>query len=88
MTKPVSGEAIAATVFGRRAALGNRRPSPMSIGRPHLARQVERKDVQWRFAILDTPSINAMAFPGGIVVVTHGCMRAWPVRMNWPPCRP
>ena len=26
----------------------------------------------WRFAILDTPSINAMAFPGGIVVITRG----------------
>jgi predicted Zn-dependent protease len=68
-----SGEAIAATVFG--AARPWRNSSVQSyvnlVGR-NLARQVERKDVQWRFAILDTPSINAMAFPGGIVVVTRG----------------
>jgi beta-barrel assembly-enhancing protease len=68
-----SGETIAATVFG--AAPSWRNPAAQSyvnlVGR-NLARQVERKDVQWRFAILDTPSINAMAFPGGIVVVTRG----------------
>ena len=68
-----SGETIAATVFG--AARPWRNPSIQSyvnlVGR-NLARQVERKDVQWRFAVLDTPSINAMAFPGGIVVVTRG----------------
>jgi predicted Zn-dependent protease len=68
-----SGEAIAATVFG--AAPPWRKPAAQTyvnlVGR-NLARQVERKDVQWRFAVLDTPSINAMAFPGGIVVVTRG----------------
>jgi beta-barrel assembly-enhancing protease len=68
-----SGEAIAATVFG--AAPPWRNPAAQSyvnlVGR-NLARQVERKDVRWRFAILDTPSVNAMAFPGGIVVVTRG----------------
>lgn len=68
-----SGDAIAATVFG--AAPSWRNPGAQSyinlVGR-NLARQVERKDVQWRFAILDTPSVNAMAFPGGIVVVTRG----------------
>ena len=68
-----SGEAIAATVFG--AAPSWRKPAAQSyanmVGR-NLARQVERKDVQWRFAILNTPSINAMAFPGGIVVITRG----------------
>ena len=68
-----SGEAIAATVFG--AAPSWRNPAVQSyvnlVGR-NLARQAERKDVQWRFAVLDTPSVNAMAFPGGIVVVTRG----------------
>ena len=68
-----SGETIAATVFG--AAPAWRKPAAQSyvnlVGR-NLARQVERKDVTWRFAILDTPSINAMAFPGGIVVITRG----------------
>lgn len=68
-----SGDAIAATVFG--AAPAWRNPAAQNyvnlVGR-NLARQVERKDVTWRFAILDTPSINAMAFPGGIVVITRG----------------
>jgi len=68
-----SGDTIAATVFG--AAPSWRNPAAQTyvnlVGR-NLARQVERKDVQWRFAILDTPSINAMAFPGGIVVITRG----------------
>lgn len=68
-----SGDTIAATVFG--AAPAWRKPAAQSyvnlVGR-NLARQVERKDVTWRFAILDTQSINAMAFPGGIVVITRG----------------
>lgn len=68
-----SGDAIAATVLG--AAPVWRNPKVQSyvnlVGR-NLARQVERKDVDWRFAVLDTPSVNAMAFPGGIVVVTRG----------------
>lgn len=68
-----SGAVIAAPVFG--AAPPWRNPAVQSyvnlVGR-NLARQVERKDVLWRFAVLDTPSINAMAFPGGIVVITRG----------------
>ena len=68
-----SGDTIAAPVFG--AAPAWRNPAAQNyvnlVGR-NLARQVERKDVVWRFAILDTPSINAMAFPGGIVVITRG----------------
>ncbi len=67
-----SGDAIAAAVLG--AAPVWRNPKVQSyvnlVGR-NLARQVERKDVTWRFAVLDTPSVNAMAFPGGIVVVTR-----------------
>ena len=68
-----SGDAIAATVLG--AAPVWRNPKVQNyvnlVGR-NLARQVERKDVPWRFAVLDTPSVNAMAFPGGIVVITRG----------------
>jgi predicted Zn-dependent protease len=68
-----SGDAIAATVFGAAPAWRNKAAqSYVNLVGRNLARQVERKDVQWRFAILDTPSINAMAFPGGIVLVTRG----------------
>lgn len=71
-----SGDSIAAAVLGaapvwRNAAAQN---YVNLVGR-NLARQVERKDVTWRFAVLDTPSVNAMAFPGGIVVVTRGLTR-------------
>lgn len=68
-----SGDTIAATVFGAAPAWRNKAAQSYAnlVGR-NLARQVERKDVTWRFAILDTPSINAMAFPGGIVVITRG----------------
>lgn len=68
-----SGEAIAATVLGAAPVWRNKAAqSYVNLVGRNLARQVERKDVQWRFAILDTPSINAMAFPGGIVVITRG----------------
>jgi predicted Zn-dependent protease len=68
-----SGEEIAAPVLG--AAKPWRNPKVQTyvnlVGR-NLARQVERTDVQWRFTVLDTPSVNAMAFPGGIIVITRG----------------
>lgn len=37
-----------------------------------LARHTERPDLQWRFAVLDTPSANAFAAPGGYVFITRG----------------
>jgi predicted Zn-dependent protease len=68
-----SGNTIAATVFGAAPPWRNSAVQTYVnlVGR-NLARQAERKDVTWRFAVLDTPAVNAMAFPGGIVVVTRG----------------
>ena len=37
-----------------------------------LARHTERPDLQWRFAVLDTPGANAFAAPGGYVFITRG----------------
>jgi predicted Zn-dependent protease len=37
-----------------------------------LALQSERPDLLWRFAVVDTASINAFAAPGGYVLVTRG----------------
>ena len=37
-----------------------------------VASQSERPDLPWRFAIIDTVSINAFAAPGGYVLVTRG----------------
>jgi len=37
-----------------------------------VAAQSERPELPWRFAIIETPSINAFAAPGGYVLLTRG----------------
>lgn len=37
-----------------------------------VAAQTERPDLPWRFGIIDSPSINAFAAPGGYVLITRG----------------
>lgn len=37
-----------------------------------VAMQSERANLPWRFAVIDTASINAFAAPGGFVMVTRG----------------
>lgn len=37
-----------------------------------VAAQGERSSLPWRFVVVDTPSINAFAMPGGVVMVTQG----------------
>ncbi len=37
-----------------------------------VALQSERPDLPWRFAVIDTASINAFAAPGGYVMLTRG----------------
>lgn len=68
-----SGDAIAAVVLGAAPVWRDEAVQRYVnlVGR-NLASHVERRDVNWRFAVLDTPSINGMAFPGGIVVITRG----------------
>jgi len=41
------------------------------IGR-ELAARSERPDLPWHFAVVDDPSVNAFALPGGYVYVTRG----------------
>jgi predicted Zn-dependent protease len=43
-----------------------------------VALHTERKDLGWRFAILDSEDINAFAAPGGYIFITKGLLR----RMN------
>ena len=40
-----------------------------------VAQQSGRKDVTWRFGVLDTEDINAFAAPGGYIFVTKGLYR-------------
>jgi predicted Zn-dependent protease len=37
-----------------------------------LAQYATRQDVQWRFGLLDSPTINAFSAPGGRVFITRG----------------
>jgi predicted Zn-dependent protease len=37
-----------------------------------VATRGERPKLPWRFVIVDTPSINAFAVPGGVVLITRG----------------
>jgi predicted Zn-dependent protease len=39
-----------------------------------LIKHVERKDLTWHFAVLDTDEVNAFAAPGGYVYVTRGLL--------------
>jgi predicted Zn-dependent protease len=40
-----------------------------------VALQSERKDITWRFGVLDSEDINAFAAPGGYIFVTKGLYR-------------
>jgi predicted Zn-dependent protease len=42
-----------------------------SVGR-WVASQTERPDLPWHFGVIDSPSINAFAAPGGYVLITRG----------------
>jgi beta-barrel assembly-enhancing protease len=67
------GEGVAASVLGAAPSWSNAGVQRYVnlVGRT-VADQSERRDLPWSFAVLDTPSINAFAAPGGIVLVTRG----------------
>lgn len=39
-----------------------------------VAMQTERKDINWRFGVLDSPKVNAFAAPSGYVLITRGLL--------------
>jgi predicted Zn-dependent protease len=39
-----------------------------------LAAGSERPDLPWTFRVVDDPSVNAFALPGGFIYVTRGIM--------------
>ncbi|MGM0594368.1 MAG: M48 family metalloprotease [Pseudomonadota bacterium] len=39
-----------------------------------VALHTERKDLDWKFGVLDSPDINAFAAPGGYILVTKGLL--------------
>lgn len=44
-----------------------------SVGRK-VAANTERQDVQYKFYVVDSPTVNAFALPGGYIYVTRGLM--------------
>lgn len=44
-----------------------------SVAMP-LAKNSERPDLPWAFAIVDSPSVNAFAVPGGFIYLTRGIL--------------
>jgi len=40
-----------------------------------LARKAQRKDVRWRFAVLNSKAVNAFSTPGGYVFITKGLFK-------------
>jgi predicted Zn-dependent protease len=69
------GKGIAANLLGAAAPVDD--PALQAyvnqIGR-WLSLQTEKPDMPWRFAVLDTDSVNAFALPGGYVFVTRGLL--------------
>lgn len=39
-----------------------------------VALHTERKELDWKFAVIDTPDINAFAAPGGYILITKGLL--------------
>lgn len=39
-----------------------------------VAMQTGRKDIEWRFGVLDSPNVNAFAAPSGYILITRGLL--------------
>ena len=72
----IMGKEAAAVLLGTAPLLDNPKVQRYinTIGQ-WLASQTERPDLPWRFAVLETPSINAFATPGGYVFITSGILQ-------------
>ncbi|MGD8379159.1 MAG: M48 family metallopeptidase [Gammaproteobacteria bacterium] len=69
------GHQSAAVLLGASPALNDPQVQEYvnRVGR-WVALQSDRPDLPWRFAVLDSPDINAFAAPGGYVFVTRGLL--------------
>ena len=68
-----AGDAVAAMYLGASPLLQNKKAQSYvnAVGR-RIASKSSRPDLPWSFGILDTPSINAFAAPGGKIMITAG----------------
>jgi len=67
------GKSVAAQILGASKLLPNEKIQNYVnlIGR-HVASQSERPELPWSFGVIDTPSVNAFASPGGYILITKG----------------
>ena len=70
------GRGVAETLLGARPLLDDAELQRYvnSVGL-WVARQSERPELPWHFAVNDSDHVNAFAAPGGYIVVTKGMMR-------------
>ena len=71
------GADVAATLLGASPTLAN--PDVQKyVNRVGLwvALQGTRPNLQWRFAVIDNPNVNAFATPGGYVFITRGLLES------------
>ena len=68
-----AGDAVAAMYLGATPLLDNAlAQSYVNAVGNRLTTKSTRPDIPWAFGILDTPSINAFAMPGGKILITAG----------------
>jgi predicted Zn-dependent protease len=67
------GDGVAAMVLGAAPLASNQKTTTYInlVGRA-IVQHSERKDLPWRFGLLETSAINAFAAPGGIILITRG----------------
>lgn len=71
------GRAVAANLGSRYPLLRDRALTRyVTMVGNAVAAESERPDVRYRFAVLDTPEVNAFAAPGGFIFVTRGALAA------------
>lgn len=69
--RQISGNLLGAVPLVRDEALQNY----VNLVGQWVAQQSGRRDITWRFGVLDTEAINAFAAPGGYIFVTKGLYR-------------
>ena len=69
------GRGVAATVAGRyRVSTDSLLNAYVNLVGQVVAAEVPRPDIDYHFAVLETPDVNAFAAPGGYIFITRGAL--------------
>lgn len=70
------GREVASNIIAQYGLAGNESAwEYVSLVGMNVARASVRRDVQYRFGVLDSPTVNALASPGGYIFVTQGLLQ-------------